>query len=55
MQQSTEAVDEAATADTLTGFDEQHCIIYLRLLNAQRDQANRKDVARQLPVRGHRN
>jgi len=42
MRQSTEVADEAPTVDTLTGYDEQHCIIYRRLLDAERDQANWK-------------
>ena len=38
--------DMAPTSTTLTGYDKQHLIIYLRLLDAERDGADWKEVAR---------
>jgi hypothetical protein len=38
--------DEAPNASVLTGYDEQHLVTYLRLLNAENDGADWTDVAR---------
>ncbi|MDH2404618.1 DUF2285 domain-containing protein [Bradyrhizobium sp. SSUT18] len=38
--------DAAPTAPILTGYDEQHLVTYLRLLDAAADGADWKEVAR---------
>ncbi len=38
--------DAAPTADTLTGYDEEHLITYLRLLDADAEGADWAEVAR---------
>ena len=38
--------DAAPTDATLTGYDEQHVVTYLRLLDAAREGANWQEVAR---------
>ncbi len=38
--------DEAPTSDSVTPYDEQHFITYLRLLDAETDGANWTEVAR---------
>jgi hypothetical protein len=37
--------DEAPTAPVLTGYDEEHLITYLRLLDADEDGADWREVA----------
>ena len=41
-----DVADTAPTTTTLTGYDEQHLITYLRLLDAETDGADWKEVAR---------
>ena len=38
--------DEAPTDDTITAYDEQHYVTYLRLLDADAEGANWTEVAR---------
>lgn len=38
--------DVAPTDGVLTGYDEQHVVTYLRLLDAEKDGANWQEVAR---------
>ncbi len=38
--------DTAPTVAVLTGYDEQHVVTYLRLLDAERDGADWREVAR---------
>lgn len=38
--------DEAPSGNTVTPYDEQHYVTYLRLLDASRDGADWKEVAR---------
>ncbi len=38
--------NEAPTSDVLTGYDQEHLISYLRLLDAEADQGDRTEVAR---------
>jgi hypothetical protein len=38
--------DEAPSASALTGYDEQHLVTYLRLLDAEKDGADWTEVAR---------
>nr|EKV0215358.1 hypothetical protein [Pseudomonas aeruginosa]EKV0215380.1 hypothetical protein [Pseudomonas aeruginosa] len=38
--------DEAPTGDTITVYDEQHYVTYLRLLDAKAEGADWKEVAR---------
>ena len=38
--------DEAPSASDLTGYDEQHLVTYLRLLDAEEDGADWTEVAR---------
>lgn len=38
--------DVAPTNSILTGYDEQHVVTYLRLLDAEKDGANWREVAR---------
>jgi hypothetical protein len=38
--------DEAPTADTLTGYDKEHLVTYLRLIDAEADGADWREVAR---------
>jgi len=38
--------NEAPTSDVLTGYDQEHLITYLRLLDAEADQADWTEVAR---------
>jgi hypothetical protein len=40
--------DEAPSARTLTGYDEEHLVIYLRLLDAAADGAPWTEVAREV-------
>ena len=46
MPQSSEVADLAPTGDTLTEYDEQHLVLYLRLLDAEREGAAWRAVAR---------
>lgn len=41
-----DVADEAPSAPILTGYDEEHLITYLRLLDAERDGADWKEVAK---------
>ena len=41
-----DVADAAPTAPDLTGYDEQHLVTYLRLLDAETDGADWKEVAR---------
>jgi hypothetical protein len=41
-----DVADEAATDDTLTAYDEQRYVTYLRLLDADAEGANWTEVAR---------
>ncbi|MDH2404599.1 DUF2285 domain-containing protein [Bradyrhizobium sp. SSUT18] len=41
-----DVTDEAPSAPILTGYDEEHLITYLRLLDAERDGAGWAEVAR---------
>jgi hypothetical protein len=41
-----DVADEAPSESILTGYDEQHLITYLRLLDAERDGADWTAVAR---------
>ena len=41
-----DVANEAPTAPILTGYDEEHLITYLRLLDAETDGADWKEVAR---------
>jgi hypothetical protein len=41
-----DVADEAPSRSILTGYDEQHLITYLRLLDAERDGADWTEVAR---------
>ncbi len=38
--------DFAPTAETLTPYDEEHLITYLRLLDAKRDNADWREIAK---------
>jgi hypothetical protein len=38
--------DSAPSADTLTPYDEEHLVVYLRLLDAEADGADWAEVAR---------
>lgn len=38
--------DQAPTADILTAYDEQHAVMYLRLLDAEAEGADWAEVAR---------
>jgi hypothetical protein len=38
--------DSAPTEPVLTGYDEQHLITYLRLLDAENEGADRREVAK---------
>jgi len=38
--------NEAPTSDVLTGYDQEHLITYLRLLDAEADEADWTEVAR---------
>ncbi|MDA9537278.1 hypothetical protein ACM41_13950 [Bradyrhizobium sp. CCBAU 21362] len=40
-----DVANEAPTAPVLTGYDEQHLVTYLRLLDAAEDGADWKEVA----------
>ncbi len=40
-----EVADTAPTSTTLTGYDEQHLVTYLRLLDADSEGADWKEVA----------
>jgi Uncharacterized conserved protein (DUF2285) len=42
----SDVADEAPTPPALTGYDQQHLVTYLRLLDAATDGADRKEVAR---------
>jgi hypothetical protein len=49
MQKSTrnpDVADEAPVSNQLTGYDEQHLITYLRLLDANAEGADWREVAR---------
>ncbi|WMT79565.1 DNA -binding domain-containing protein [Bradyrhizobium sp. Ash2021] len=41
-----DVADDAPTAPILTGYDEEHLITYLRLLDAERDGADWTEVVR---------
>jgi type VI secretion system activator RovC-like protein len=41
-----DVADEAPTASVLTGYDEEHLVTYLRLLDAEANGADWKEVAR---------
>ncbi|MCC8972680.1 DNA -binding domain-containing protein [Bradyrhizobium brasilense] len=41
-----DVADEAPTAPVLTGYDEKHLVTYLRLLHADKDGADWREVAR---------
>jgi hypothetical protein len=41
-----DVADMAPTAPTLTAYDEQHIVTYLRLLDAEADNADWREVAR---------
>lgn len=41
-----DVADNAPTAPILTGYDEEHLITYLRLLDAEKDGADWTEVAR---------
>ena len=41
-----DVADEAPSAAVLTGYDEQHLVTYLRLLDAETDGADWTEVAR---------
>ncbi len=45
-QSTPRVADEAPTAAILTGYDQQHAITYLRLLDAAADDAHWQEVAR---------
>ncbi len=38
--------NEAPTSDVLTGYDQEHLVTYLRLLDAEADEADWAEVAR---------
>lgn len=40
-----DVADEAPTAPVLTGYDEQHLVTYLRLLDAEEDEADWEEAA----------
>lgn len=46
MTQAIAIADEAPSAATLTGYDQAHAITYLRLLDAENDGADWREVAR---------
>ena len=46
-----DCVDEAPRADTLTSYDKEHLVTYLRLLDAEGDDADWTVVARVLQIR----
>ena len=48
MFQSTNLADRAPSDNKLTGYDEQHLTLYLRLLDAEREKSNWEDVVRSL-------
>ena len=41
-----DVADEAPTRPFLTGYDEQHFVTYLRMLDAEKDRADWREVAR---------
>lgn len=41
-----DVADEAPTASVLTGYDEEHLITYIRLLDAASEDADWREVAR---------
>jgi hypothetical protein len=41
-----DVADEAPNADTLTGYDMEHTVTYLRLLDAEAEKADWKEVAK---------
>jgi hypothetical protein len=41
-----DAANEAPVADVLTAYDQEHLVTYLRLLDAETDGADWKEVAR---------
>jgi hypothetical protein len=41
-----DAADEAPVADVLTAYDQEHLVTYLRLLDAEADDADWREVAR---------
>ena len=45
-QNESHIVDSAPTAPVLTGYDEEHKITYLRLLDAEAEHADWREVAR---------
>lgn len=42
----SDVADEAPTGNTITPYDEQHFVTYMRLLDASRDGADWSEVAR---------
>src|SRR3984893_5600176 len=46
MTQSTDVADQAPTGSVPTDYDEQHMVVYVRLLDAERDGADWQEVAR---------
>jgi hypothetical protein len=45
MQQSPHIADTAPSDPTLTGYDMEHLVVYLRLLDAEADGADWREVA----------
>jgi hypothetical protein len=45
MRRAAFVADEAPNANTLTGYDEEHLVIYLRLLDAEADGAEWDEAA----------
>ncbi|WP_188612881.1 DNA -binding domain-containing protein [Chelatococcus reniformis] len=41
-----DVADEAPTAETLTGYDMEHAVTYLRLLDAEAERADWTEVAK---------
>jgi hypothetical protein len=48
MTQAVAITIEAPTEATLTGYDQAHAVTYLRLLDAEADSADWRDVAREV-------
>jgi hypothetical protein len=45
MHQSSHVADTAPSEPTLTGYDMEHLVVYLRLLDAEADGADWREVA----------
>ncbi|MBV8192482.1 MAG: DUF2285 domain-containing protein [Alphaproteobacteria bacterium] len=45
MHQSSQIADTAPSDPTLTGYDMEHLVVYLRLLDAEADGADWREVA----------